>query len=74
MVSTAIIGAGTARYEPAQPDGEHHHHVVCDTCGKVEAFADERLERALKRVETSTGYTIGGHDVVLRGDCRDCRD
>ena len=67
------IGAGVARYEPAHPSGDHHHHIVCDNCGKVEAFADSRLERALHRVETSTGYAIAGHDVVLRGGCGDCR-
>jgi Fur family ferric uptake transcriptional regulator len=67
------IGAGTARFEQAHPGGDHHHHIVCDNCGKVEAFADPRLERAIHRVETSTGYAIAGHDVVLRGDCGDCR-
>jgi Fur family ferric uptake transcriptional regulator len=67
------IGVGVARYEPAHASGAHHHHIVCDNCGKVEAFADPRLERALHRVETSTGYAIAGHDVVLRGDCGDCR-
>lgn len=73
FVQKLDIGAGTARYEQAHPGGDHHHHIVCDNCGKVEAFADPRLERALHRVETSTGYAIAGHDVVLRGDCGDCR-
>ena len=66
------VGAGTARYEPVLPSGEHHHHLVCDDCGKVEAFADDELERALHRVESRTGYSVAGHDVVLRGACRDC--
>ena len=67
------VGAGTARFEPAHASGEHHHHLVCDTCGRVEAFADEELERALHKVEGRTGYSIAGHDVVLRGACRNCR-
>jgi len=66
------LGAGTTRYEPLHRGGEHHHHLVCDTCGKVEAFSDERLEQALHRVEQQTGYSVAGHDVVLRGACRDC--
>ena len=73
LVQKIDIGAGTSRFEPAHPGGDHHHHIVCDNCGKVEAFADPRLERAIHRVETSTGYAIAGHDVVLRGDCRNCR-
>ena len=66
------IGAGTSRFEPIHADGKHHHHLVCDDCGKVEAFADDELERALLRVERRTGYSVAGHDVVLRGACDDC--
>ena len=66
------IGAGTSRFEPINPSGEHHHHLVCDDCGKVEAFADDELENALHNVERRTGYHIAGHDVVLRGACSDC--
>src|SRR5947209_3328632 len=66
------IGAGTSRFEPIHADGEHHHHLVCDDCGKVEAFADEELERALRNVEGRTGYSVAGHDVVLRGACQVC--
>jgi Fur family ferric uptake transcriptional regulator len=66
------VGAGTTRFEPLQADGEHHHHLVCDDCGKVEAFADDELERALRKVERRTGYSVAGHDVVLRGACDDC--
>src|SRR5436853_7648633 len=44
FVQRVDLGSGTARFEPAHPGGEHHHHVVCDGCGKVEAFADDELE------------------------------
>jgi Fur family ferric uptake transcriptional regulator len=66
------VGSGTHRFEPLHADGEHHHHVVCDGCGKVEAFADPELERALHEVEGRTGYSVEGHDVVLRGTCETC--
>ena len=41
MVQRIDLGSGTARYEPVWPDG-HHHHLVCDSCGKVEAFETRR--------------------------------
>jgi Fur family ferric uptake transcriptional regulator len=66
------LGSGTTRFEPVRTDGEHHHHLVCDDCGKVEAFVDDELEHALHRVEGQTGYSIAGHDVVLRGVCAEC--
>jgi len=72
FVQRIDIGAGTSRFEPIHADGEHHHHLVCDDCGKVEAFADDQLERALRKVEGRTGYSVAGHDVVLRGACIDC--
>jgi len=67
------LGSGTCRYEPIQPGGDHHHHLVCDSCGKVEPFEDKSLERALGRVEEHSGYDVSLHDVVLHGACGDCR-
>jgi Fur family ferric uptake transcriptional regulator len=72
VVQRIELGSGTARYEPVWPSGDHHHHLVCDSCGKVEAFEDIGLERALSRVEQQSGYTVAGHDVVLHGACGDC--
>ena len=71
FVQRVDVGASTSRYEPVQPGGEHHHHLVCADCGKVEAFADPELERALHKVEGQTGYAVA-HDVTLRGVCDDC--
>ena len=41
LIKRFDVGEGVARYEPAHPSGEHHHHVVCDSCGKVEPFEDD---------------------------------
>jgi len=65
--------ADAAYYEPAHPGGEHHHHVVCDRCGKVSQFEDDELEAAIERLAGRLKYTVAGHDVVLRGSCPDCR-
>jgi Fur family ferric uptake transcriptional regulator len=63
---------GIACFEPADPSGEHHHHAICERCGKRDAFADPELERLIDGVAARLGYDIGGHDVVLRGNCPDC--
>jgi Fur family ferric uptake transcriptional regulator len=73
LVHRVDLGEGVARFEAAQPGGEHHHHLVCDDCGRVEAFSDPALERALSRVAGARGYDLEAHDVVLRGACGDCR-
>jgi len=63
---------GTACYEPADPSGDHHHHAICDRCGKLAVFEDPELERVLGLVGARLGYDVGDHDVVLRGACQDC--
>jgi Fur family transcriptional regulator, ferric uptake regulator len=73
LVQRVDLGDGVARFEPAYADGEHHHHLICDDCGKVEPFADAGLETAIERVAGGRGYSVAAHDVVLRGACEDCR-
>ena len=72
LVKRIDAGDGIARYEPARPDGDHLHHLVCRDCGKVEAFSDVRLERAIDKVAGGLGYSVEGHEVVLTGACADC--
>src|SRR2546423_13727699 len=71
-VKRVDAGDGIARFEPAPADGDHHHHLVCRDCGKVEAFSDTRLERAIDRVAGGLGYSVDEHEVVLVGACADC--
>lgn len=73
LVQRVDVGDGVARFEPALPDGHHHHHVVCDDCGKVEPFSDPSLETAIARTSKRLGYNVDAHEVVLRGECGDCR-
>jgi Fur family ferric uptake transcriptional regulator len=72
LVKRVEAGDGIARFEPAPADGDHHHHLVCRDCGKVEAFSDSRLERAIDRVAGGLGYSVDEHEVVLVGACADC--
>jgi Fur family ferric uptake transcriptional regulator len=73
FVQRVELGSGVARYEPVRSSGDHHHHLVCDSCGKVEAFEDPALEQAIHRLEQGSGYSVAAHDVVLRGSCGECR-
>jgi Fur family transcriptional regulator, ferric uptake regulator len=73
LVQRVDVGDGVARYEPVAPHGDHHHHVVCGDCGKVEPFSDESLETAIARASGRLGYAVDAHEVVLRGECGDCR-
>jgi Fur family transcriptional regulator, ferric uptake regulator len=73
LVHRLDVGDGTARYEAALAGGEHHHHVVCERCGRVEQFTDASLERAITTLSARLDYAIDEHDVTLRGTCPRCR-
>lgn len=73
LVQRLDVGGGSARYEPALPDGEHHHHhLVCDRCGRVTPFEDAGLERAIDSLSRKLEHRVGAHDVILRGTCPGC--
>jgi len=72
LITRLDFGDGIARYERAAPDGEHHHHLLCDQCGRLVPFDDPALERAIHRVSEKLGVQVNHHDVVLRGACSDC--
>jgi Fur family ferric uptake transcriptional regulator len=70
--SVSMPGA-PVRYELVLPGGHHHHHVVCDQCGETASFQDPDLEAAIERLGERVAYTVGAHDVTLRGTCPRCR-
>jgi Fur family transcriptional regulator, ferric uptake regulator len=72
LVQRVDLGDGEVRFEPILPGGEHHHHAVCDSCGKVTAFEDERLEKDLDRLAARLGHSIKAHELVIHGSCGKC--
>jgi Fur family ferric uptake transcriptional regulator len=74
LVTRLEVGQGTARYEPLLPDGDHHHHMVCDACGTVVPFEDPELEKTIERLSQRVSFDAAEHDVVLHGACKDCSE
>jgi Fur family ferric uptake transcriptional regulator len=72
LVDRVEVGQGTSRFEPARGEAEHHHHIVCDRCGRLEPFSDAGLERAIERVSERLAVEVSEHEIVLRGACRSC--
>jgi Fur family transcriptional regulator, ferric uptake regulator len=72
LVERLAVGDGQARFERAQPGGQHHHHLVCERCGKLVAFDDPGLEEAIDSLSERLGVTVEHHDVLLRGACERC--
>jgi len=66
-----------ARFELAEDLTEHHHHLICSSCGAVEDFtAPPKLERSLDRaadvIAADSGFTLQRHRLDLIGTCAGC--
>lgn len=73
LLERVPVGPGLTRFERALPGGEHHHHhLVCERCGRLVAFDDPGLERAIHRLSDRLGVRVEHHEVLLRGACSDC--
>jgi Fur family transcriptional regulator, ferric uptake regulator len=72
LVQQVEIGGDAAGYERIDPE-QHHHHLVCERCGRLAPFASDELETAIEKIGREAGFEVAVHDVVLRGACPDCR-
>jgi Fur family ferric uptake transcriptional regulator len=59
--------SGKAVYE--LDEGQHHDHLVCLDCGKVEEFYDAEIEKRQHAVAKAKGFTIADHALSLYATC-----
>jgi len=71
LVVERDFGEGFKRYEAAR-DIPHHEHMVCNVCGKVTEFRDERLERMTSLIAEANDYLRQRHRLVIYGVCANC--
>jgi Fur family ferric uptake transcriptional regulator len=72
LLQRVEIGQGIVRYEPLRHGPGHHHHLVCDRCGRLEPFTDDGLERAIRRVSDRLPLRVSEHEIVIHGACDTC--
>lgn len=61
---------GKFRYEYVH---DHHHHAVCEGCGKVAEVQDDKLENMMDKIKVEKGFSITRHALELFGLCRSCQ-
>ena len=49
--------------------GQHHDHLVCIDCGRVEEFYDAEIERRQTKIARERGFTIREHALYLYAEC-----
>lgn len=53
--------------------GEHHDHLVCVKCGKVEEFVDEIIEDRQHAIAEKAQFKMTDHSLNIYGLCIDCQ-
>jgi Fur family ferric uptake transcriptional regulator len=68
----------TARYELTEPFAPHHHHLICQACGRIEDLDGcpvpaDALRRLSRRLARAAGFQVTAHELRLFGRCQGCR-
>jgi Fur family transcriptional regulator, ferric uptake regulator len=72
LVQRVETGQGALRYEASRGGHDHHHHLVCDRCGRLVPFEDEELEQTIDELSRRVDFQVSDHEIVLRGSCATC--
>lgn len=64
--------SGKAIYE--LNEGDHHDHMVCLHCGKVQEFVDPEIEKRQYEITKKYNFSLKEHALAIYGLCSDCHD
>ena len=67
ILSRSHFESGKAVYE--LNEGQHHDHLVCLDCGRVEEFFDAQIEQRQHAVAKEKGFAIADHALSLYAHC-----
>ena len=62
------LGTGSARFDP---NVGHHHHLVCDRCGRTQDVHVDASGLRLPPRERGD-FVVGSAEIVFRGFCSSC--
>ena len=51
-------------------EGQHHDHLVCVDCGRVEEFYDAAIEKRQQKVAEDRGFAVRDHALYLYVECK----
>ena len=67
LLNRSNFESGKAVYEINE--GQHHDHLVCLDCGKVEEFYDAEIEKRQHDVAEKKGFAIADHSLSIYANC-----
>jgi Fur family ferric uptake transcriptional regulator len=72
LLTRSNFESGKAVYE--LNEGQHHDHLVCLDCGRVEEFMDPEIEQCQRAIAEKRGFALQEHSLALYARCQksDC--
>ena len=67
LLNRSNFESGKAVYE--LNEGQHHDHLVCLDCRKVEEFYDAEIEKRQHAVAQAKGFAIADHSLSMYANC-----
>ena len=67
ILTRSNFESGKAVYEINE--GQHHDHLVCLDCGRVEEFFDPEIEQRQRTVALTRGFSLQEHSLALYAHC-----
>ena len=67
LVKRHYFEGGQSVFELNQ--GDHHDHIVCLKCGRIEEFYDEIIEQRQRDIAAKNGFELAEHCLILYGNC-----
>ncbi|MBL8343119.1 MAG: ferric iron uptake transcriptional regulator [Rubrivivax sp.] len=67
LLTRSNFESGKAVYE--LNEGQHHDHLVCLDCGRVEEFVDADIEQRQRTVALNRGFELQEHSLALYARC-----
>ncbi|MCZ7559118.1 MAG: ferric iron uptake transcriptional regulator [Burkholderiaceae bacterium] len=67
LLKRSNFESGKAVFELEQ--GQHHDHLVCLQCGRVEEFYDAEIEKRQQEIAKERGFSLQDHALSLYGNC-----
>lgn len=70
IIDRVEFGEGKFRYEVKGKN--HHHHLICTKCGKVEDVKGEYMDNLQEEIYKNKGFKVIYHSLEFFGVCKAC--
>jgi Fur family ferric uptake transcriptional regulator len=71
-IAFKMVNGSAVKYKLCELE-DHHHHIVCKTCGHVVELDFCDISGWSKKVTETTGYEVTDHQLNFYGYCRKCK-